>query len=76
MKKDTWVKIQNEFNSQLVENPRSATVLKSKYDNIKRTVKKQYAKKKLLVEVLVEDPLKRLSVCRLRRKLEKCYRTN
>lgn len=76
MKKDTWVKIQNEFNSQLVENPRSATVLKSKYDNIKRTVKKQYAEEKTFSRGTGGSPLKRLSVCRLRRKLEKCYRTN
>lgn len=46
MKKDAWVKIQDEYNCQSIENPRTATVLKNKYDNIKRMVKKQYADEK------------------------------
>lgn len=46
MKKDTWLKIENEFNSQIMENPRSATTLKNKYKNINRHVKKQYAEEK------------------------------
>lgn len=46
MKKDVWTKIQNEFNSLSMENPRSALVLKNKYDNIKRNIKKQYADEK------------------------------
>lgn len=41
MKKDAL--IQNEFNCQSMENPRTANILKNKYDNIKRSVKKQYA---------------------------------
>lgn len=47
MKKDAWNKIQNEFNCQSIENPRTADVLKNKYDNIKRKVKKQYADEKI-----------------------------
>lgn len=53
MKKDAWVKIQNKFNIQLMESPRSAAVLKNKYDNIKRNVKSNMLKKKLFVKVLV-----------------------
>lgn len=36
----------NEFNSQSVEHFRTSTVLKYKYENIKRTVKKMYADEK------------------------------
>lgn len=32
MKKDTWVKIESEFNCQCIENSRSAVVLKNKYE--------------------------------------------
>jgi len=46
MKKYAWIKIQNEFNSQLSETPRTAAVLKNKYENIKRNVKKKYAEEK------------------------------
>lgn len=46
MKKDAWHQIQIEFNSQSGDNPRTAIVLKKKYDNIKRNVKKQYAEEK------------------------------
>lgn len=46
MKKDAWLKIENEFNYQSSENHRTASVLKNKYDNIKRNVKKQYADEK------------------------------
>lgn len=46
MKNDTWLKIENEFNCQLSENPRTAAILNNKYDNIERNVKKQYADEK------------------------------
>lgn len=46
MKSDVWIKIQNEYNSQIIENPRTAIILKNKYNNIKRNVKKQYADEK------------------------------
>lgn len=46
MKSDVWIKIQDEYNSQIIENPRTATILKNKYNNIKRNVKKQYADEK------------------------------
>lgn len=46
MKKDAWIKIQNEFNCQLPETPRTAIILKNKYENVKRNVKKQYAEEK------------------------------
>ncbi|CAI6376587.1 unnamed protein product, partial [Macrosiphum euphorbiae] len=44
--KDAWIKIQNEFNCQLPETPRTAIILKNKYENVKRNVKKQYAEEK------------------------------
>lgn len=47
MKKDAWTKIQNEFNCPSIDNPRSAEILKNKYVNIKRKVKKQYADEKI-----------------------------
>lgn len=43
MKKEAWISIQDEYNSQSIENPRSALVLKNKYNNIKQVVKKHYA---------------------------------
>jgi len=46
MKKDAWTKIEAEFNCQCIDSPRSAVVLKNKYENIKRTTKKQYADEK------------------------------
>lgn len=46
MKKDAWIKIQNEFNCQLPETPHTAIILKNKYENIKRNLKKQYAEEK------------------------------
>lgn len=46
MKKDAWIKIQNEFNCQLPETHRTAIILKNKYENVKRNVKKQYAEEK------------------------------
>lgn len=46
MKKDAWIKIQDEYNGQSIENPRTAVELKNKYDNVKRNVKKQYADEK------------------------------
>lgn len=47
MKKDTWSNIENEFNCQSIQSSRTAAVLKNKYENIKRNVKKQYAEEKL-----------------------------
>lgn len=47
MKKDAWNNIEDEFNSQSLENHRTATVLKYKYENIKRNVKKQFADEKM-----------------------------
>lgn len=46
MKKEAWGKIEIEFNCQSSETPRTAAVLKNKYDNIKRNVKKLYAEEK------------------------------
>lgn len=46
MKKDAWTKIEAEFNCQCIDSPCSAVVLKNKYENIKRTTKKQYADEK------------------------------
>lgn len=46
MKKDAWTIIEAEFNCQCIDSPRSAVVLKNKYENIKRTTKKQYADEK------------------------------
>jgi len=46
MKKDAWASIEKEFNSQIIHNHRTAIILKTKYENIKRNVKKQYAAEK------------------------------
>lgn len=43
MKKEAWITIQDEYNSQSIENPRTALILKNKYNNIKQVVKKHYA---------------------------------
>ncbi|KAF0754423.1 fibrinogen silencer-binding protein-like [Aphis craccivora] len=42
-KKDAWTKNEAKFNCQCIDNPRSAAVLKNKYENIKRSTNKQYA---------------------------------
>jgi len=42
IKNNTWDKIQDKFSSQYIENPDTFTVLKNKYEHIKRNVKKQY----------------------------------
>lgn len=47
MKKDAWLKIEREFNCQSIETPRTADILKNKYINLKRKVKKQYAEEKV-----------------------------
>ncbi|CAI6343360.1 unnamed protein product [Macrosiphum euphorbiae] len=47
MKKNAWSKIEREFNSQSIETPRTADILKNKYINLKRKVKKQYADEKV-----------------------------
>jgi len=47
MKKKSWSKIEREFNSQSIETPRTADILKNKYINLKRKVKKQYADEKV-----------------------------
>jgi len=47
MKKNAWLKIEREFNCQLIETHRTADILKNKYINLKRKVKKQYAEEKV-----------------------------
>lgn len=47
MKKNAWIKIEREFNCQSIETPRTADILKNKYINIKRKIKKQYADEKV-----------------------------
>lgn len=58
MKKDAWIKIQNEFNCQLPETPRTAIILKNKYENVKRNVKKQYAEEKTFSRATGGGPTK------------------
>lgn len=40
MKKDVWIKIEDEFNCHSIENYHTATMLKNKHKHIKRTKKK------------------------------------
>lgn len=49
MVKEAWFKIENEYNSQSMKHPRTAAVLKNKYDNIVSGVEKQYADKKVFI---------------------------
>jgi len=58
MKKDAWAMIQDEYNCQSIENPRTAIVLKNKYENIKRNVKKHYADEKVFRRGTVGGPTK------------------
>lgn len=46
MKNNIWKQIENEFNSQSFQNLCATTVLKHKYENIKQSIKKQYANEK------------------------------
>ncbi|XP_060860192.1 uncharacterized protein LOC132937392 [Metopolophium dirhodum] len=43
MKKEAWIIIQDEYNSQSIENLRTALILKNKYNNVKQVVKKHCA---------------------------------
>jgi len=47
MKKDAWLKIERDFNCQSIKTPRTADILKNKYINLKRKIKKQYTDEKV-----------------------------
>lgn len=58
MKKNAWIMIQDEYNSQFIENPRTALILKNKYQNVKRVVKKQYADERVFRRGTGGGPMK------------------